>query len=71
VSTQTAYVIMLNDDSMFVVLGSKERAQTRLEELRENHWLLHQGTLQNRRDRRDYNLRHRWYICEVDAEVAV
>jgi predicted ATPase len=67
VSTQTAYVIMLNDDSMFVVLGSKERAQTRLEELRENYWLLHQGTLQNRRD---YNLRHRWYIREVDAEVA-
>jgi predicted ATPase len=68
VSTQTAYVVMMNDDSMFVVLGSKERAQTRLEELRENYWLLRQGTLQNRRD---YNLRHRWHIREVDAEVAV
>jgi predicted ATPase len=66
-TAQTAYVVMLNDDSMFVVLGSKERAQTRLEELRENYWLLHRDTLQNRRD---YNLRHRWYIREVDAEVA-
>jgi len=66
-TTQTAYVIMLNDDSMFVVLGSEQRAQTRLEELRENYWLRHKGTLQNRRD---YNLRHRWYIREVDGEVA-
>lgn len=66
-TTQTAYIVMLNDSPEHVVIGDKDLAQMRMHELRERYWVRHQGTLQNRKE---YALRHAWYILEVDGEVA-
>jgi hypothetical protein len=67
VTSQTAYVVMLNDSPEHVVIGDKDLAQMRMHELRERYWVRHQGTLESRKN---YALRCRWYIREVDGEVA-
>ena len=66
-TSQTAYVVMLNDSPEHVVIGDKDLAQMRTHELRERYWVRHQGTLESREK---YALRCRWYIREVDGEVA-
>jgi hypothetical protein len=66
-TSQTAYVVMLNDSPEHVVIGDKDLAQMRMHELRERYWVRHQGTLESRKM---HDLRCRWYIREVDGEVA-
>lgn len=65
-STQTAYIVMMNDCPMYSVLGNRVRAQKRLEELRDNYWTINRFSFI---DRNSYNLRCNWHIIEVDGEA--
>ena len=62
----TVYVICMNDQLMLAVIGDKEKAERRMGQLRDAHWVANKP--QYRYDELVYRNTVYWHIHELDAE---